>query len=467
MLWVLLRRELRDICADSKAAAALAFFCAVVLTSAAGIVSSQIERESLYQERYHSWRDEIRREAQEYGNYGLTFRFFRIYKPVPQLAVLAVGLDDYYDNVYMFNALHQLYSIRDRTVDYLESTMDAPRMDVTFIISCLLSLVAVTLGAQSVVGERIRGTLQLLLSYGVRRRTIMLAKCMCIGLVLSAFVLLALCGALTGLVLAQVIPFGLSYLGVFCCLFAGFTVFLFIHALVGVFVGFAIRSVNASYVWGVFAWFVISIVGPNVGYSVGLLLKEPMPRGEVLETMAEMEKRGASERAEKLAQLRVNRENTLEYQDKLSTFIRKQQVEFAKKERAYLEAVTNEEREQVETAGDIARLFPGGVLNSLAANATSTGWRGHVRFHDEVVNFAKRWEKCFAAPHPRINAFGRMEYEPVPIDQLPSFAARPAPLQAIAAGIIGDLAFLVSSAAVLFLCCARIVDRIDCAMGEL
>jgi ABC-2 type transport system permease protein len=132
------------------------------------------------------------------------------FKPVSPLAVADPGVDEFAGNAVYLEAHKQnedrFRSARDGTL-----TARMGKLTLAFVLQSVVPLMAILLGFSAYAAERESGTLQQLLSLGVRPRDLLAGKALAYGGVILGMVATACCGLALGIaVFADDVPFSLA-----------------------------------------------------------------------------------------------------------------------------------------------------------------------------------------------------------------------------------------------------------------
>jgi ABC-type transport system involved in multi-copper enzyme maturation permease subunit len=151
-----------------------------------------------------------------------------------------------------------------------------PLIDLTFIVTILMSLVALILTYDAVSGEKEDGTLKLMLANGLARPKIVLAKAGAAVLTLLGPLIVSLAaGMIVVLFHPRVDWTGMDW-GALGLIFAGAVLYGGVFALIGILVSSAHRSSASSIMTSLFVWTLLVLVVPNLSPYVASFLS-PAP----------------------------------------------------------------------------------------------------------------------------------------------------------------------------------------------
>jgi len=151
-----------------------------------------------------------------------------------------------------------------------------PLIDLTFIVTILVSLIALILTYDAVSGEKEEGTLKLMLANGLPRSKIILAKAVGAGLTLLGPLVVSLAAGLLVIVLNPRIDWTGADWAALGLILAGAAVFAGVFALIGILVSSVHRSSSASVMTSLFVWTLLVLVVPNLSPYVASFLS-PAP----------------------------------------------------------------------------------------------------------------------------------------------------------------------------------------------
>jgi ABC-type transport system involved in multi-copper enzyme maturation permease subunit len=188
-------------------------------------------------------------------------------RAVSPLSVISVGLEA----ITPFRFTSTKEGLRFGTARGAQNTTDAlfGAIDMTFVVGVVLSLLAVALSFDSVCGERLSGTLALVLSYPVRRSTFLSAKIAAISTVVVLCFTMAIAIALL-IILAAGLPIVDAY---HWAIFAACSaVYLVFFVTLGVSVSAWRRTPTDAALTALFLWTLLVFIIPRViGLAVTLL----------------------------------------------------------------------------------------------------------------------------------------------------------------------------------------------------
>ena len=294
-----------------------------------------------------------------------------------------------------------------------------PLIDLTFIVTILVSLIALILTYDAVSGEKEDGTLKLMLANGLPRSKIILAKAAGAGLTLLGPLVVSLAAGLLVIVLDPRVDWtGADWLALGLIL-VGAVVFAAVFALIGILVSSIHRSSATSIMTSLFIWTLLVLVVPNLSPYVASFLSPAPSRIRVARETARLTDVDRDDLGRKL-QDRYQAEVLKAYPvlgERLTEAELKRRVaedpEYrtafeahrAASQRAWSEAnriqrekaavleedLSRKEAAQTGLARDISMISPLADFSYLATDLSSTGTRNRVHFG----RLARLWGQGF------------------------------------------------------------------------
>ena len=163
-----------------------------------------------------------------------------------------------------------------------------PLIDLTFIVTILVSLIALILTYDAVSGEKEEGTLKLMLANGLPRSKIILAKAAGAGLTLLGPLVVSLAAGLLVIVLNPRVDWTGADWAALGLILAGAAVFAGVFALIGILVSSVHRSSATSIMTSLFIWTLLVLVVPNLSPYVASFLSPAPSRIKVARETARL-----------------------------------------------------------------------------------------------------------------------------------------------------------------------------------
>lgn len=151
-----------------------------------------------------------------------------------------------------------------------------PLIDLTFIVTILMSLIALILTYDAVSGEKEDGTLKLMLANSLPRARIVLAKAAAAILTLAGPLVIALAAGMIVVMLHQRVDWTGANWGALGLIVVGAILFSGVFALIGILVSSVHRSSASSIMTSLFIWTLLVLVIPNLSPYVASFLS-PAP----------------------------------------------------------------------------------------------------------------------------------------------------------------------------------------------
>jgi ABC-type transport system involved in multi-copper enzyme maturation permease subunit len=151
-----------------------------------------------------------------------------------------------------------------------------PLIDLTFIVTILVSLIALILSYDAVCGEKEDGTLKLMLANGLARSKIILAKVAGGTLTLIGPFLLSVAAGMLIIILHPRISWTGADWGALGLIVAGAVLFIAVFYLIGVLISSIHTSGSSSIMTSLFVWVLLVLVVPNLSPYISAFLS-PAP----------------------------------------------------------------------------------------------------------------------------------------------------------------------------------------------
>jgi ABC-type transport system involved in multi-copper enzyme maturation permease subunit len=147
-----------------------------------------------------------------------------------------------------------------------------PLIDLTFIITILMSLVALILTYDAVSGEKEDGTLKLMLANSVPRSQVILAKVAGAGLTLVGPLVVSLAAGMLVVLLHPRVDWTGADWGALGLILVGAVLYSAVFSLIGILVSSVHRSSASSIMTSLFVWTLLVLVVPNLSPYVASFL---------------------------------------------------------------------------------------------------------------------------------------------------------------------------------------------------
>ncbi|HYA48492.1 MAG TPA: ABC transporter permease subunit, partial [Burkholderiales bacterium] len=294
-----------------------------------------------------------------------------------------------------------------------------PLIDLVFIVTILVSLIALILSYDAVCGEKEDGTLKLMLSNGLARSKVVLAKFAGGTLTIAIPFLVSLAtGMLIILVHPRVSWTGADWGGL-GLIVAGAVFYISVFYLIGVLISAVHKSSASSIMTSLFVWVLLVLVIPNLSPYVASFLAPAPSRIKVNREISRLtdtarddlgRKLQAQYRAEAVKQYPILAERLSESEVKRRVaadpeYRKAYEAMRANVERAWKDAnetqsakadalnddLSRREAAQTGLARSISMVSPLADFSYLATDLSSTGTRNKIHF----VELRKVWDHAF------------------------------------------------------------------------
>jgi ABC-type transport system involved in multi-copper enzyme maturation permease subunit len=283
-----------------------------------------------------------------------------------------------------------------------------PLIDLTFIVTILISLVALILTYDAVSGEKEDGTLKLMLANGLPRFKVILAKAAGSVLTLLVPLVLSLAAGMLVVLLHPRVDWTGADWGALGLILGGAVLYGAVFSLIGLLVSSAHRSSASSIMTSLFVWALLVLVVPNLSPYVASFLSPAPSRIKVARETARItdtdrddlgRKLVAEYRGEVVRQYPVLSERLTEAEVKKRVvedpeYRKAYEAARAAVEKAWAEAnrtqsqkadalwddLNRKEAAQTELARVISMASPLASMSYLATDLSSTGTRNQAHF---------------------------------------------------------------------------------------
>jgi ABC-type transport system involved in multi-copper enzyme maturation permease subunit len=294
-----------------------------------------------------------------------------------------------------------------------------PLTDLTFIVTILMSLIALILSYDAISGEKEDETLKLMLANGLPRSKIVAAKFAGGVLTIAGPFLVSLAAGMLIILLHPRVAWTGPDWGALGMIAAGAILYVSVFYLIGILISSAHRSSASSIMTSLFIWALLVLVVPNLSPYVASFLSPAPSRIKVARETARLtdvdrddlgQKLSAQYRAEVLKEYPVLGERLTEAELKKRvaddpTYRKAYEAGRAASERAWAEAnriqrakadalwedLQRKEEAQTGLARTISMISPLADFDYLATDLSSTGMRNMAHFG----RLAGLWNKSF------------------------------------------------------------------------
>ena len=314
-------------------------------------------------------------------------------RAVSPLSVICVGLEA----ITPFRFTSTKEGLRFGTARGAQNTIDAlfGAIDLTFVVGVVLSLLAVALSFDSVCGERLAGTLALVLSYPVRRSTFLSAKIAAISAVVVLCFGVALAIALLITLGAGIPIVSASHWAIFVC---SSIVYLVFFVTLGVSASAWRRTPTDAALTALFLWTLFVFIIPRV---VGLAVTLLYPPARAVEMTLREDVAVSRLRSEHVKQLQAAFESYVngggDLAKRSGDFARLRNDanrEFRDRRRKVVNRLWDEQDREEALRERYTRIFaassPTALYDEIAAELAWTGFLQRQHFREEARTYDDR-----------------------------------------------------------------------------
>jgi ABC-type transport system involved in multi-copper enzyme maturation permease subunit len=323
------------------------------------------------------------------------------YRPPSPLSVFSGGLKDKL-NMKVTTQYDGNYHIENLSRDENLQAVLFGKIDFAFIVSMVLSLLALIFTFRIVTGEKESGTLRLIVAGNVPRWKVIFSKMVGSYFVFLAPVLLSFLVGLLFLGNSEILLLSAGHFGAIFLVLVISLLFLFCVFNLGIFVSALTHSSIVSMIGVLFAWVVLALVIPKMSPMIAQVV-HPIRSRQVVDTEKAMvlgEIRREKEKAEAELYKKVLTEAGLgverafddsaeteqaqkQYNKQKGPVIRQYQERMSKEARRIEEDYTNQRQAQVAIAANLSRISPVCCLVYALSEISGTG-------SSEIENFSKQ-----------------------------------------------------------------------------
>ena len=447
MFWIIVTREVRDGFKSYTYLSALALLTLIIPLSA-------YRQGQYYQEMVADY--EARQTIHNVEN---SPNAITVAKPVPPMLPFFNGVYDRLPGemtLRIDSVLRETPGEDLKPLDWL-----FPKTDLSVILGVLMTLMAILLVHDAVVGEREQGTLMLILSGPVPRYTVLIAKI--IGVVVLMVSSLIYSVALYVTIVAGFSGGAFSFTPERCLEITIFTGLAFLTILLFIALGFVVStmtksSTNSLAVY-VSAWVVLVMVWPSLASYLSLSLKPVQARQA---TQRDLLNKEVELIREELAEHKKQAESlAMQGADVESAWQKYLQLrrEWIEKKRAEIGQMAEEQKRRAGDSHALSSVLlaasPYGAFNGALSHLCATGLRDHELFTGAVERyyseqFVPESLKTLSQEKPWLQASGKSDSFEMPPFEMPprSLAKRlgemllPVGLQVFEAGMLFIISFV-------------------------
>lgn len=378
----------------------------------------------------------------------------KITKPPEVLSSLVTGIQDAVGRNATVNIAYDP-SLVDSKYDTNPVFAIFGALDLALIVKIVLSLFAILLTYDAIVGEKERGTLKLSLANRVPRDQIILGKS--IGSLISLMVPLVI-PFIIGLIMLNLYP-DVSLSGEdwarIGLIFVFFILYLSVFFALGLFVSSRTNRSSTSLFVLLFIWVVAIFVIPNSAVMLSKYIK-PVPSVHEINAEKSTFLQEIQAKSPKMVQDWQNENppaNTPEYQEKFRSFLTDLQqdltAQIAKKNSEIEEAYQARRNTQQQLALNLSRISPASALTYGVMSLSKTGIQEHERFLNSLKSYQPIFTKWVNGKMLENLNFGGQQPKPV-LDGMPELKFTPMTLSDSLSLALPDLVVMVLMIIVFF-----------------
>ncbi len=390
MMKTLIAKEVRNNILSFRFLASFVILFVVVIVTATVLAGDYLRRQDDHSQR----QAELERYLRNYAHFN---RIGNVIEPIlpPPIA---------------FQALVRGLSADVNTEEFDNDPLPVmfPLIDLTFIVTILASLVALILSYDAVCGEKEDGTLKLMLSNGLARSKIVVAKFAGGVLAIVGPFLFSLAAGMLVILLHPRIHWPAADWGALGMIVVGAILYISVFYLIGVLISAIHRSSASSIMTSLFVWVLLVLIVPNLSPYVATFLSPAPSRVKVAREVSRLTDVDRDElgrklmrqyRAETLKQYPVLAERLSEAEMKRRVaedpeFRKAYEADEAATNRAWKEAneiqdakaevlrqdMRRKEEAQTDLARSISMASPLADFSYLATDLSSTGTQNMLHF---------------------------------------------------------------------------------------
>ena len=313
-------------------------------------------------------------------------------------------------------------------LDYMPATLnrqnirpDTIKIDWTFVIGYVLSLIAILFTFDSISGERERGTLRLTLANSVPRHTVLIGKFLGALVSISVPFVLAILMNLLVISTASEVQLGTdtwSRLGIILLIAM---LYLCLFLALGLLVSSRVRRSAASLVILLLIWVTFVVFMPSTLASIASGFSPSMTYDEFNERAIQLVNQL---RTEYEARLQDTRESPAQKMALSGEYVIKDVTE---RERLIHEYLV-QQHAQIQLARSITRISPVVLVQHLLEVFAGTGFERHQQFVENVQRYAREYREFVSdmdradpeSPHI-IGVYEGMSKKPISPESIPMF----------------------------------------------
>lgn len=261
---------------------------------------------------------------------------------------------------------------------------DFTTLDWAFIVSYVLSFVAILFTFDTISGELERGTLRLTLANSVPRHTVLIGKFL--GAFISVNIPFAIAVLMNLLLIStsDAVQLNAGAWGRLGILYAIVILYVCLFIALGVLISAAVRESGVSLVVLLLIWVSFVVFMPNTLASIGSRISVPIAYVEHWNQRIQL-----SDEARTAYQDKYGNSQTKPPVHVLGEYVTKESEEHERYNEAYLQ----EQIMQGKRARTITRISPAAIVHRLFESFAGTGFERHLQFIENVQRYAREYRE--------------------------------------------------------------------------
>ena len=392
MIWHITKRELYDNLNSLRFALTTILLLTLMLTNAIVHLREHPHRIQTYQDATAKAEREL--ENRSTNIYRLAVEgpglMYKTYSSLifcaegdePYLSMYVRG-ENYYSDIANVRPLWRL-SFPQKTPNISNIRPDFTTLDWSFIVSYILSFVAILFAFDSVSGELERGTLRLTLANPIPRHTVLTGKFLGTFLSINIPFTLSILMNLLLISSSDVVQLNMYDWGRIGLLYIIIIIYTSLFIALSILVSAAVRQSGVSLVVLLLIWVSFVIFMPNTLASVGSRTVVPIVYVDSGDNSRKIGKDIREEYQRKYGTTELSPSVHV-----IAEFIAKEAIENERFNENYLkQQITQGKRARV-----ITRLSPAAIVQHLFQSFAGTGFERHLQFLDNVRDYAREYSE--------------------------------------------------------------------------
>ncbi len=427
MIWHITKREIYDNLNSLRFALATVLLLALMLTNASVYLREHPARTQVY---HDATAESVKKlEARSNNLYRLAIEGpGRLYKAHSPLRFCAEGDEaflptyirgeNYYSDIANVRPLWRL-SYPHETPNIYNIRPDFSTLDWAFIVSYVLSFVAILFTFDSISGELGRGTLRLTLANPIPRHTVLIGKFLGAFISINIPFVIAVLMNLLLISSSDVVQLNVESWGRLGVLFVIIVLYTCLFIALGILISAAVRESGVSLVVLLLIWVSFVVFIPNALASIGSRIAVPMTHIESWEQGYRL-----SNDVREAYQNKYGDTQIMPPVHIIAEYIAKDAKQSERNNDIYL----HQQITQGKQARAITRISPAAIVQRLFESFAGTGFERHLQFIENVQRYVREYREFVVdtdrADPMSLHAIGvpdGMSQKPVSPEAIPKF----------------------------------------------